>query len=497
MTIYLQQNAGSLSVDEGAMTVPGEDIIELRHTESGGRSNGEGKIVIDNSDPYPYTTGADQIDIGSRIDFTVSRSDIRGFGAGPFGEDAFGDFEIVGTYLVLDWDIIEQGAGDMEMVLTVGDYVFSILKNRTVFYQRSGVPVSGSENAALNTILREYAPEVDRSALPTIDLNIDYFTNGKTLDTVIDELAQYVAFASTPVIQASRQSALIFEPFDNIDPIYDEPPEEAFGMWGTASESGNMANRVRGSGGRDVEDNIDDEQLDSSGTFTVSNDNKLWTQVSTRKSELPEIEVYTKGGNQTDDGPRVRLQVGNDTNDGPIAPNDTDSDIVSTGVRAVALDPDGWTSFNMGQHVIPERNPWLIIDTSGNTGYEIGVDGTDTPAYKAHFSKPLVAEVSDRRSINEHIRMDTHFQNDSLVTRTAVRDKIYATLERHAWPDVIVGPVECVSDQAHALNIGDVIPVDRPEMRAAGDFIVTKKESTYAGNQLNEKVELRGTDTYA
>lgn len=560
MTLTLPPNTLRVSVTRPggtgpAFDIPGRDIIEFQTAQQAGKQKGEGSLVIDN-DHWQYTTGEDQIGIGDRIDIagfpndgrgeaitgfgedpfgdgpfggtdsseaeTVFKSDLgaEAFGAGAFGDGAFGAGAGVtggwiATLLVEDWQIIEHGPQQSDLVLETADWVYGRLEKEVPFVGLENRPISGASNAIVNEILTEYAPEIDQSALSSIPEIADYYTNGtKTVREALDDVAKIAAQLHGPVVQSSYAGALIFEPIENLSFATDEPMgattsgsgsaragrprDRDFGQWSTASESQNMVNSVRVTGGIDDEGNVDDEQTTVSDYVTVTSNDYVTAQVQTRKSELSTIFVYTYGGNVSEDGIRVRLQASNSAGDGPIRPDSESSDIVTGSRRKVALDPDGWTKFNMGQHDIPERNPWLIIDSDGETGHQIGVDSNGVPAYRVLFPKPITAEVTDPASQSEYGVFSKHITNKSLVTQAAVRNKANAVIEDGKTPTTTIGPLSCESLQAHGLEVGQLVKLDRPELRATGAHLVVKKESDYSAEdgRLSTTVELAGAGSY-
>lgn len=482
-------------------SIPAGDIISYGATHRAGKAMDEGTLGLHNDDAE-YTTGPREITIGDKLIVVAEDATIEtGYGEQAFGEGPFGSQSRLGTYVVLDWDAIEHPGGKLEYQLKLADFVFGRMSaHDAVFYAEVDKQLSGTGDSILNELLSEFAPEINQSALPTIIERTDYFVNGgKSLRKVVDELARIAAGSVGPILQTSFGAQLVFQPIEEIVAKHSDPlPTSAFGPWSTASESDQLANRIRLTGGIDDENNIDDEQTVVDHYYRVTDTDRLTTRVDTRKDEISKVELWTQGDNTSEDGVRVRFQVDDGSGTGPIAPGDVDSDLVTGRRRKVALNDDGWTTFNMGEHGIKERNPWLIIDSDGSTGHDVGVDVNDVPAYRAHFPKPVAAVMVDGNSQNEFGEYEQHVRNESLVTNSAVRDRATAELARRAQPGVGVGPLIARDEVAHRLRVGDIIPFDRPELKADGEFIVTQRTTEYDSdsNQIQTDLAFEGVATF-
>lgn len=509
MSQQISTGGASLAVDrvetgfaptESDFEIPRDDLLQFSATSKAGNSVDEGEVVIDNSG-YQYTTGADQVGIGDRVEFFVQTETEQSsrFGHGPFGYGPFGGARRVGTYRVTGRDIVDHPGEACDLTLSLADWVFSTLAIRKVWHGKVNKPICGSEDAHVNAILDKAnigSDLINRSALPTISETADYFVRGRSARKAIDELASIAASKQGPVVQRSYGTRLVFEPLANIEPVQPDPlPDSAFGPLSTSETDKGLVNSIRISGGIDDNNQIDDSQTTVDHYTAPTDSTRLTTQISVRKSELSTIELWTES-TTSDEGIRVRLQSGNADDTAPIAPADTSSDLVTGDVLEEDLTAGGWAAWDMPEHTLNAPNPWLIVDSPGSNTTGVGVDANEVPAFRAYFPRSVEAVIGDFRSQYQYGRYDGHRKRESLITEHAIADFAHAILGDSAWPDTTLGPVEAVSDDAHNLVVGDIVVFDRPGVGAEGEFIVTSRESSFQGVTLRTDLEFKRIDNY-
>jgi hypothetical protein len=502
MVQHLPDDGAALTVDRvetglgnSDFTIPAQDIFSFQATQKAAKPMDKAEIAIENAG-YQYTTGDRQVGIGDRVTFFVKAGDTSAYGYGPYGHGPFGGARAVGTYRVSHRNIIEHAGQPTDLALDLTDWVFSTLAITPVSHGEIDRPIAGSSDAHVDTILRE-VDHVDGGSVPTVSATVDYFVRGKYARDAIDELASLAAAEEGPIVQRSYRNDLVFQPIEDIAPVRDTPfPGGTFGPLSSSTSDKNLVNWIRMSGGIDDRNQIDDSQTTVDSYTAPTDSNRLTVQVSVRKSELSTIELYTEA-ETSDEGIRPRLQTSNSDDTAPIAPGDTESDIVTGEVKEENLTAAGWTAWQLPEHTINAPNPWLIIDSPGPNSTGVGVDSNGVPAFRAYFPKPIESVIEDRESQSQYGTYGGYQTRESLVTEPAVSSRGRAILQDQGHPNTTLGPVPALTDDAHALVVGDVVPFDRPELGAEGEFIVTSKDDQYSGVTLETELEFVQLDTYA
>lgn len=488
--------------------VPAADIEYAEVAEMAGREVAQGIIELDN-DGGKYTIGDTRIDVDDKLEFRVAweGADVGGdAGEFPAGERAAGDstFQIGGTLIVADWNPTGPRY-DSTLTLDVETFVFNRLRARTVTHGEEDVPISGSDDAHLDSVLAEHVPDVDASQLPTISETINYSADEKRAHKVVDELAR-IAHDTTGSswILGADGTALTMERVGDLSPLWtaDEsvpaPDRTDFKEdFSNASAAGSIVNDARVEGGIDDLENVDQEQT-TGGTFvTVTSSSRITHQLSPRKPEISKVHLWVKQVSGSADNLRVRLQS-DDGAGNPIAIGDSDSDLTSSRIAADDLPADGEIHVRLGDHVLgPKDQPHLIIEASGSDGVDVETDGSGTPRFHTHFPKPVIVRIPSNASQAEYRVHESTYEDDGLVTFGPARDRARAELDRHAFPKLEFGPTRAASRRAHELSVADVITMDYDWLRAEGDYITTEVAHEYEGSTLDSRVTLRSTARYA
>jgi len=484
--------------------VPSDDILSFELSSKAGRRVDSGSLVIDN-EGYQYTTGGMQLDSDDRLELWVSDEDTDtmsgdGFSTGPFGAGPFGGLpdDRVATAIATN-PTISSPRQSSTLAIDIEDFVFNRLNERNAFYSEVGRQiVTGDDNSPghLDAILKQYAPEVDRSQLVSINATIDYAADGIEVAKAVGELASHArAQTGEPVIATSRGTSLVFTPLpDRTNTAITATLDGSSLGDPSTSLTPPRANEIRVEGGIDDENKIDDSQTTQSAYVTITDTNRQQVRVRARKRELTRFEVWTRKLEGSSDTLRVRIQA--DDGGAPIAPADTDSDIASGTAESPPDTTGGYQEVRLGEYTLaPQGNPWVIFEADGSDGIELGTDGS-TPTYIAHFPKPVIVEIPDQPSQSTYRQHDAVIEDESLVTFPAAEQLARRELERQADQRVeLTG--EALTDTVHGLRVGDLVEVDQPGLRAVGPHIVTERTATFDGPTLREEYRLEGYDTYA
>ena len=513
MVEFLAEESVGLAVskartsDKLDFAIPMTDVQDLSTSEKSGDARSTGSMTLDNRTGR-YTSGNKPIHLKDKITIRTKNEPGASFGEGPFGQGPFGGWSRGKAFMVTNVSRNRTGMRPNEVELRLTGFTSGILSDRNVDFTETNRPISGSAGAILNQLLRDHAPEIGRQNLPVLDERIDFFVKGVKGNKAIGKIADRAAQFYGPIVWYGENESLKFELINDLTFRFDDPltPADFSGEAVEETTDRGLANNVRVVGGIDDENNETDAQRTVDDTVTVSDQNRLMTPIATRKSEISSFEIYTKKRSDSppaDDpdanGVRVRIQIGERDDSGPIEPGDTDSDIINSGERKVAYDDDGYTTFRLGEHKIPDRQIWLIVDTeSGDSAYDIGVR-TDSngnpvePAYVAYFPKPVGVEKPLNDSVNKYRKVDARIVNEGLESGAAVRDAADAKLARSGYPPSMFKPEQLNSERVSLLDIGDKVTIEGYEnIMVSGDYVITEKNRSYENFKLFTELGFEG-----
>lgn len=484
MTLYI--TGGSL--DEyrpGAPTptyeIAGENILSFDVEQKVGDLKDIAKLAIDNTNDEYTTT----IDHGDRIDLTIRGQALAGepgYGVGGYGEGPYGGAkgELVWTGIVRDYDIQYHGAGQSVIQIDAEDFVSAIMGFRNIYNEWRNRQIVGS-NGIVNEILADRCPEIDLSLLPDRSERTSISSFGETALAVVYELA-----LRTPALVSSVDTRIRFDHPSSLHPRFTLERAD-YDVLKVGSQDTNMRNYVRVRGGTD--DALDDEQLVHDGSITVTDSQFATARIRTRKSMVSEIEVFTLA-DRTGGDIVVRLQK--DDGGAPIAPNDDKSDITRRRLSAEFLDDNGYTSFLLPDHTLPEPSPWVIVQ-GDESGQQIGVDAaTGTPAYRAYYPYPIVIVKENADSIEQYRRRDGQINKGSISTFADANARGSSYLREHGQPTQTL-QFSAESARMHEHEVGTSIQLDT--VAASGAFVCMEKKAHYEANQLTTDFSFQALDS--
>lgn len=458
-------------------TIPGDDVFSFDVEQKVGRIKDTAKLAIDNQDDQ-YTG---QIDHGHKFEIVVETADVTDptlYGSGTYGGGTYGgtSTQSLWTGMVRDYSINYHGAGEATFEIDAEDFVFAVLGMRKVYNEWRDRQIVGS-NGIINEILADRCPEIDPSELPSRPETTSITSFGADAIDVVGELALRI-----PAIPYSIGEQLRLDHPDMLIPRFELGAED-FGTMKFGSQDSNMATMVRVRGGTDSR--VDDEQLAQDGTTTVTDSSFETQRIDTRKSFISEINLYTVADREGEDI-IVRIQKDVGDGSGPIAPDDETSDIASKRLSSEYLDDDGFTLFIMPsdtENVLPEPRPWIIVQTDGSTGQDIGINTSSGElTYEAYYPYPIIVERENSTASAEYRRRDGGVNQPSISTFEEANDRSEAFLSENAIPRETF-KFDAESTMMHEHPVGGVVRIE--ETAATGPFVAMEKKDHYEGNQLN------------
>lgn len=479
MTVYITDatvEGYAPGSSEPDYTIPGDHIHSFDAEQKVGDIKDTGKLSIDNKNDR-YTN---LIDHGHRFTIKIQGEglyDPSKFGEGSFGEGLFGGSESgVWTGIVRDISYTYEGASECTLDIDAQDFVFGVMDFRTVYNEWDNRQIVGS-NGIVNEILMDNCPEIDRSQLPDRDETTTLGVQGKSVMKVIGELALRI-----PAIPYSVGDRLLLSHPDTLSPELDLQPSD-YGVPEIGSQDQNMRTSVRVRGG--TSQSIDDAQTTQDGTVTVTESNRATQRIETRKSYVSQVDLYTVA-DRTGEDIILRLQKDVGDGSGPIAPGDEESDIASRRLSAEFLDDNGYTLFNLPsnqENILPEPNPWMIIETDGDTGQDIGSNtATGEVAFKAYYPYPIIL-VQERASASEQYRLrEGEVVNSTIDSFEEAKARSDSFLNEHSTPTETI-QMDAQSKRLHMHDLGASVQVTNQEA-VNGAFVAVEKKDHYEGNQL-------------
>lgn len=485
------------SDDTFDLFVPGDDLAGANFSDRINRRKDTGKVVLHN-DHGDYSTGDPRIDSGDRLKIYVAlKNDSLRYPEGEniggnFGEGGYGGVRHRWEAMVRDVEHDYQSPNRSLMTLSCEDFVFGVMSMRTVFNAYEDTDISGHSEAILNEVVRHNAPEIDRSKIKDVNTVTSATFDGTDLLEVAISLTR-----RADAVMKARKQHLVFEPLSDRTgtPRFTFAGDD-LGAFTSSFKDAGVANQIRVDGG--VDRAIDDEQLTQDGWETVTESNRLTFRASTRKSNLNRIELWTDP-RRTDSDEAVIVRLQKDDGGAPVAIGDTESDIDSSQLDAAFLAHDDFTTFIFGRnHTLPEPNPWVIVESDGAAGQDIGVDTSQTSAsgdplaaYKAWFEYQISVRRTDPDSVDNYRERDHRFTRDNIETLEEALDVAQEKINHDAVPEQVV-EASGETLRAHELRSGDVVDLGYARERAEGEYIVTERTDDYNGVEL--RTDLKFTE---
>lgn len=520
----------SPSHDEPDFYVPPNDILSVTVKERSGESADTGSITIDNyKGKYTKASSDYRLGMDDRIVFrALMAGRQRAAGEGPAGVGLPDGWMTVGDWILTSPPTIDSTGPESRIEFDVMDYVWGILRERVVSYNGSDAPIAGEragqeEVPHLNRLLKRKCPRIQTDQIGRFPTRIDFNARGLTMAEVVERLAGHAAVGRGSCVTYPNGRDLVFStieslprPLQNENGSIDSPlgGDDFIGDIKSSPTDEKVINSVRVDGGIDDENIEQNPNEDFDHYEPVSQTNPLTAQLYVRKSQIPKIQIWTKGPIEADEETgditselRVRIQAPNPDGTGPIDIFDTASDITASTPREIAISIDDWTRFLFPQgedHIVNDIRPWMIIDTTGEAQYEVGVDAESTPLYRVHYSKPIIAVDQNNESLGQYLPHERLIEDRGLMTRRAARERALEAANRNPFPERTIEG-QAATERAHNLNVGDVVPFYWPLHQIGLDtadeddiyeeYLVVSRTVNYENRLLQTSIELQSSGT--
>lgn len=457
-------NAGAVSIPPD-FTIPASNITSIDASQRIDKRRDTGRIVIENNDGT-YDVSGNEINSG---DLLRLRTKLQGESSLSHQWSAMAD-----TIL---YEQVDYNKANIRIEAT--DFVFGVISNRIVENSFEGVDIF----SIVDSVMSGEAPEIHRDRVQNITKTIDSHPRGTNLLDLLNELAQ-----KGNAVLSNNDRSLVFEKAEEAPFAFaiDASDKDTHLI---RKEGSSIINEARVDGG--LSSAVDDEQTTQTSTTTVTESSRITHQLSTRKATVSRIELYTSDSGSGEDFV-IRLQK--DSAGSPVSVGDSESDIVS---KQLSVDDpeyveDGLSLFIMPDHVLPAPNPWMIIESTGSSGQDIGVDGSNNPNYKAYFQFRLSTISGNSASQATYRQRSVRRFHGSLRTRNAAKEVANSIVSHNKEPDEFI-EFRAQSSRAHNLKVGELIEVN--ETNSSGDFIVAEKTTDLNGLNLNTTISAQKVST--
>lgn len=417
-------------------------------------------------------TSGDRVEFNARISDTKQTSGSYGtasFGGGSYGGYSRGQPLVAWTGFSHVPGYTSRAGTLVDATVDLSDFVFQVLSDRRVYNSYVGARI----DTIARDLLADYAPELDPSGIADIEQTFTRAYDG------VDALQAFIELARvSDCVLASDGTQVILRPLSDLPDAFVLRPRD----YGVISATGNDANVVTDMRVDGSEDTKIDEAQESVTTYSrVTDTTRLTVDLDPKKSRIDHVEVWTRDtGNP--DGIIVRIQESNDAGTAPIDPSDETLDITRRNLSEEFLETEGWTTFLLPREPLPP-DPWLIIESDGANGQDIGVNGTGVPAYRTHYPFPIAVRTRDEDAEAEYRWRMGRRKRDDLASFGAARAIADSALAHNSVPDKFIS-FDADSLRAHTVTPATVLHVDQPEIDAVGEFVVTEVSHTYDADEV-------------
>ena len=383
------------------------------------------------------------------------------------------------TGMVTEVGYEASGKGVGFLSLDVEDFVFGVLSDRIIYRVFENEQIT----SIIDQLIDLKAPELTTN-LPNITDRTSIVANGLNLLEVIESLA-----LRADCVLYSDGDTLVMEEIEALSPQFTVSPDtdDVSYPWSVRSNPDDLVTTVRVDGGN--ANALDDAQETQSSFTTVTSSNRLTHRLSPSRSTADRVEVYTR---KTGSEEAINVRIQRDDGGAPVDVGDQSKDIVNAEIQADdgRFADDGWTVFFLDDHVFHDQNPWLILESGGSEGQEVGVDSSGNPTFRTFYQYPIVAEETDSDAESEYRRIERSKSDESIRTFPEASEQARTTLNHNNEPRKEF-TADAQSLRLQTLEIGDVVTLDFPREGAVGDYILTERTDSYSEGNVHWSVSVK------
>lgn len=419
---------------------------------------------------------------GDRLEFFIDQgTEGRGYGEGGYGEGAYGSSsQRLWTGMIRPFTITDEIGVNSTISIEPESFAPAVMGIRNIY----GVYENIRIDEIITDIIEKKCPELFISNLPDIPQTTSIFLHGKEVLKTVARLLR----RANKVLTTQGRYVSAAEP-RSIATSMELVQGETIGVIENQVNDDNLINdlRIEGGTGHAVEE--DAQQTDHTQFVQISKQDPELFQIDMRKSSVERVLLYTA---LTGSGESFVARLQRDKNGSPIAINNTKSDIASVEVPPEEINDEAFTPFLFPEHTLPEPNPWLIIQTTGNQGQMIGTDDAGVPAVIPEYPYQIIIEKTADDSIDTYRRREDKLSDDSIGTFEAANAAGEQFLDHNNLPSEQIQTriYQTENQNPHTLRPGDVVELDRPPARAVGRYAIYEMQDTFDSSTIETDITL-------
>ncbi len=318
-------------------------------------------------------------------------------------------------------------AGGAVLPVSLGDYVYEILRQRQVF--DSFLTVDSAQ--ILKDAIEDKAPEIDTSQIVLGAKTARLISRGLYLKDLGFRLARHAGYQ----LGGDYLKRILFFPVGTDDSgilITDQKVDNVR----VGPDDAALANVVRVQGGEGT--GLITEQTTQTTLFTVTDATRKQVKIRTPKRKVKEIEIYTDPTGFT--GPlRVRIQADDGTGTAPVAVGDATQDLSQKELASTFLAVAGFTTFDMPQHILGAGVEYWIIVESSSVGQRVGTDAGGNLTFRAHFAYPIIEQMEEPVSIDSELgRREIDITDPTIESKEEATDRARIEIAKRAFAERVL-----------------------------------------------------------
>jgi hypothetical protein len=472
--------------------IPKEDIERYNRTETFQARPGDGEVVIDNGDfgtegkynnkalnGYRY-----EIDVGDRVEIRALTE--YNSSSTTLDDDAALQF----TGFLADVTAEVNGSGNF-LTLSLEDFVFGVLKRRTVTGRFKNVLAAGAPDRIVDRIVANNAPELglETEATPQ-ELSITF-----KHDNLLEAL-RIIAKRSNSVMKSKGQT-LDYDYIVQTPPDYTLSAEDFLLPIENVKSDEELINKWYVTGGEGEEIEVD--TADQPDFATLKSDSPLAqtsTGVALEIADIPRIDLYTVKNNNPQSALRLRVQPA-DSNGNPVDPFSPRKDLGAAEVAYQDVVDSGFTPFPVDiEGADPDNGLALIaewVDTSKTQGsYDVRCDIDSNgfiPIFDATYYRayPIVTISEESKSQDAYRLQEGRIRADRADREEADSIAQY-NLEGSIPPRETI-TFEADSQITHQAKPLETFTLEVPAARIEGQYGIKQVTQEHENNLLTTNIE--------
>lgn len=288
------------------------------------------------------------------------------------------------------------GSGTNVITITCIDFVYWTLINEV-----QDIDVTATKPGQ---IIKDAIDAISGAPIDTTNIDVsigtatDYKKEGITILQLIEDLRENL----NANFWSEVPNLAFFKTRASVNSNVTLTTSEIGGDFKATKDGSTILNDVTVNGSVEVSNFQSQETQTATATITSSTRKTVKLTVGAGVDEIPRADVFLDNSVQTGTENYIaRLQQDNGAGTAPIAESDSTQDIASVLLPHAFAAAGGFATFLFPRHQLDavEREYWLIMETDGAVGEDVGTDGSGNLVYKVFAKTRIAATATDATSI--------------------------------------------------------------------------------------------------